>query len=435
MVGKNGIVVSLSLALVLSGMLVCKAQGPPAGAEGGPPGAVGRPGPGFRKGAESRPGVRGGIRSILSELNLSSAQEEQARQILADMRLEIRRQGNTRPEMQRIMREIRELRGSGASEEAIAAKHKGMADLMAPMNEARQRGFERIRGILTDEQKEKFSALLAKSFQHDAVRHIETDLGLSPEQQEKLKELQKTMSAELAKLADQQVQVRALRNEISRLASTGPGNEDLIAAKREELSQLQQPFREVRKSFLDEVGKILTPEQQKRYFKALKQRRRRGDRLRVGRAGERRQTPTGSSYLAAGGIDYDAIFEKLDLSEDQENRIAGIKEAMKEDFARRNEAIAVLRSRARPRVVGPDTAPGPGAPGSPEDTQARMREQIEKAYRIIAEVNRDFQREVTEVLTPEQARRMFEHMQKSRSGMRRDGPGGVPGEEGQGAGE
>jgi len=415
MVGKNGIVVSLSLALVLSGMLVCKAQGPPAGAEGGPPGAVGRPGPGFRKGAESRPGVRGGIRSILSELNLSSAQEEQARQILADMRLEIRRQGNTRP--------------------AIAAKHKEMADLMAPMNEARQRGFERIRGILTDEQKEKFSALLAKSFQHDAVRHIETDLGLSPEQQEKLKELQKTMSAELAKLADQQVQVRALRNEISRLASTGPGNEDLIAAKREELSQLQQPFREVRKSFLDEVGKILTPEQQKRYFKALKQRRRRGDRLRVGRAGERRQTPTGSSYLAAGGIDYDAIFEKLDLSEDQENRIAGIKEAMKEDFARRNEAIAVLRSRARPRVVGPDTAPGPGAPGSPEDTQARMREQIEKAYRIIAEVNRDFQREVTEVLTPEQARRMFEHMQKSRSGMRRDGPGGVPGEEGQGAGE
>jgi len=406
MPGKRALTLMLGLGLVVSAISVCIAQTSPAGPGFKPGGAGAQPGQADRRGPRT---PAGGVRGLLTELDLSAAQEQEVQQILAEMQAQIRGQGNARPEMHRITQELNELRKAGAPEEEIAGKRAEISDLMKPMGEARRVSYERIKEILNDEQKEKFSQALATTFQRDAVQHIETDLGLLPAQQAKLNALRAEMNLRLKELVEESRQMKALRDEIAQLSS-GDANQALVASKQSELRELQRPFQEVRKDFLDGVGKILDPEQQKRFRAALA--------LRRQRPGSR--GPRGSGRMPGMQIDYEAVFEKLGLSDQQKAQIAAIRGEMKDQFARRDKVLEMLRSRTRTRRGGPEAGSGPAAPGG-RSPDAQSMQDMREAMTTVSEVSMEFRRRVAEILTAEQSTQFAAEMQKLRPMSRRQG--------------
>jgi len=352
----------------------------------------------------------GPIQQAIAEIDLSTEQLQQIDALMEEYAEKMRKHRDVYRSLRPLIREMQELYRSGDME-AAKAKQREIQELTAPIRELEEEYIEKVKAVMTQEQAAKFEGHISNLRRFGpkgpgvvpgrpgfspgeggpgapeqgvgsargprpggglAARRpgdIFGQLDLTDEQKEKLRALKKEQEQEHPELKADTARLRTLNRQLRRLQQQTPPDYEKINDTRAEIESLRRNLKESHESFMAEVEKILTDEQKKKLRKILK------------------------NFKRREGPGQEIIFEKLNLTDGQKGKISALREELSGKVQEKQQAI--------------------------EKKQRELRELFEemRAY------HEEFEKEVLEILTPEQQEIFKNFIQERRKRLEEERPG------------
>jgi len=278
----------------------------------------------------------GYLRRLLQELDLSDAQKEALRDLLAEQRREAQELRPQFAAQMALRREIERMQRQGAPRHELEPKQAQLRDYQRQMGRRQEEFLERVEMILTEEQRAKLRTRLKRDFADRLIAGLARQLKLDDDQVKQIRAFHDEMADELHAYRDNEQHVQQLHREIETIQSTDPENVADIESKRNEIARLMEPVMRIRRDFMEKVASVLTPEQKELWRKR--------------RPGAQRERPGGPRGRAA----FEAL-EQVDLTDAQRQ---AVKETMQEysplsaDTKAIHEQMRALRQEIRERLKG-----------------------------------------------------------------------------------
>jgi len=317
------------------------------------------------------------LQQATAEMDLTLEQRQKIDALIEEYGQELRGYRETHRSVRTLFQEAKELQEAGDYEGA-KQKREEILKITEPIRELDQRYLEKVKELLSPEQAEVLSEELARRggqrrgegrrdprWRRERRRNILEELDLTEEQKEKIRKLREKQQKSNPDFESNREKLRKLHEELSAAYEEETVDPEKVKEIKDEIAKIRKELLAGHESFMKKVREILTDEQKETLRKLMQD--------------FKERSPFGREM----------IFERLNLTEEQKEKISKIQDSLEKKIRKRRGKIQ------------------------------KKQGEISKVFEEIRKYREEFNKEVLAVLTAEQ-REIYENfLEKMKERMQR----------------